>query len=220
VDTDVDPTYCGSCTDSCDEGQGCSAGSCVDLCEPGFINCGGECIDPDTDGEFCGASGTCSIDTNGEDCGGNSCVNGACVTQRYIGSLPSTTGRWNFGGTVGVAGAEQACRTTYNAPTATVCTYPNLLDAQANGELVNATDSAANPVDTWFVLDTAKNVQQQCTKTNGENQPWTYPTADLGERATYITLDAATGNVSAVIESAASVTEGCGAQRFVPCCLP
>ena len=221
VDTDVNPTFCGDCGTSCAEGQGCSAGGCVDLCDPGLVNCGGTCIDPQNNGDFCGASGTCSIDTQGEDCAENACSNGTCVAQRYLGSLPPTTGRWNYGGTLGVAGAEEQCRVTFAATTATVCSYANLLDAQAKNELVTPLDSAGAPVTSWYILDATQNIQRQCTKTDAENIPWTYETADLGEGSRIAEVSTA-GAVGAVIDNPSPDLTylGCRGLRNVPCCLP
>ena len=221
VDTDVNPTFCGACDNSCEEGQGCSAGSCVDLCDPGEVNCGGVCIDPQTNGNFCGASGTCSIDTDGEDCGTNACSNGACVAQRYLISLPPTTGRWNYGGALGVAGAEAQCRADSGNATAVVCSYTQLLQAQANNELVNPVDTAGNPVTSWYILDPNENVQRQCTKTDVANPlPWTYETADLGQGSKFAEVNAA-GAVGAIIDApSVQPNTGCRGERNVPCCIP
>ncbi len=226
MDTDVDPTFCGTCENSCAEGQGCSAGSCVDLCDPGFVNCGGVCIDPLTDGNFCGASGTCTVDTQGEACGTNSCINGACASQRYLGSLPETTGRWNFGGALGVAGAELQCRNSFQnglplaQQTAVVCSYAQLLDAQAKGELATPLDSAGAPVTSWYILDAAQNIQRQCTKTDVANPiPWSYETADLGQgsRFAVVNID---GAVGAEVDAPSAGADGCRTLRNVPCCIP
>ncbi len=221
VDTEVSPTYCGSCENSCDEGQGCSAGSCVDLCDPGLVNCGGECIDPQTNGNFCGASGTCSTDTQGADCGGEACSGGACITKRYLGSLPPTTGRWNYGGSLGVAGAETQCQQTFGAPTAVVCSYALLLDAQAKLELANPVDSAGAAVASWYILNPADNVQRQCTKTDVANPiPWTYETADLGQGSKFAAVNTA-GAVGSVTDAPSPApSTGCRGLRNVPCCLP
>jgi hypothetical protein len=221
VDTDTNPTHCGECGASCDQGQGCSNGECVDVCDAGEVLCGGDCIDPNTDRQYCGASGTCEGQNIGENCGENSCSAGQCVSQRYLGSLALTTGRWNFGSTVGVAGAEEACRTLYSAPTAKICSYQELLSAQANGELVGATDNNNNPVASWFIVDAAQNgLARQCTKVDQENLPWTYETADLGQGAKYVTLDSGTGTVSAVLDAPSAGADGCRTQRNVPCCVP
>ena len=219
VDTAVDPTYCGSCDNSCAEGEGCSAGSCVALCDSGLVNCGGQCIDPLANGNFCGASGTCSTDTQGADCGGDACSGGVCISQRYLGSLPPTTGRWNYGGSLGLAGAETQCRQNFGVPTAVVCTYPLLLDAQSKNELVNPVDTAANPVLSWYVLSIADNVQRQCTKTDEPNPiPWTYQTADLGQGSRFAEVNTA-GAVGSLIDEPSTNT-GCRGLRNVACCLP
>lgn len=227
VDTDVSPEFCGSCDNACDVGQGCSAGACVDLCDPGLVNCGGECIDPLTNGDFCGASGFCSGDSAGTDCGDDPCSGGVCVANRYIGSLPASSGRWEYGGTVGVAGAVEACRTTYATPTATVCTFNQLLEAQNNptgSELVGATDNNGEPVTEWHILDANQdNLARQCINTDvangGENVPWSYETAHLGQGSRFASLSAVAGTVSQVQDAAPSLDNACGASRFVPCCV-
>lgn len=224
VDTDISPDFCGSCDNSCAEGQGCSAGSCVDVCDPGQLNCGGECIDPTTNADFCGASGTCTGANAGTDCGDNQCSAGACTTQRYIGSLVPSTGLWNYGGTIGVPGAETACQTLYNEPAAKVCNFAELLDAQTNGELVNATDSDNNPVTEWWILDPTQNVARQCTNTDvasgGANVPWSYQTAHIGQGAKFVSLTAGSGSVSQVVDIPSTSGDACDVARNVPCCLP
>ncbi len=198
VDTDISPDFCGSCDNSCAEGQGCSAGSCVDVCDAGQLNCGGECIDPTTNADFCGASGTCTGANAGTD--------------------------WNYGGTIGVPGAETACQTLYSEPAAKVCNFAELLDAQTNGELVNATDSDNNPVTEWWILDPTQNVARQCTNTDvangGANVPWSYQTAHIGQGAKFVSLTAGSGSVSQVVDIPSTSGDACDVARNVPCCLP
>ncbi len=224
VDTDISPDYCGSCENSCGEGQGCSAGECVDFCEAGELNCGGTCIDPLTDADFCGASGTCTGTNAGIDSGDDQCSVGACLTQRYLGSLTPTTGLWNYGGTIGVPGAVTACQTLFSEPTAKVCSHTELVEAQNNGELVNALDSDGAPVAQWWVLDANENVARQCTNTDvgagGANVPWSYQTAHIGQGAKFITLSASAGTVSGVIDATPASDTACNVTRNVPCCLP
>ncbi len=225
VDTSVNPTFCGSCDNTCAEGQGCSAGDCVDLCDPGMVNCGGTCIDPLNNGDFCGASGTCdmSAGTQGEDCGTNACSNGTCISQRYLGSLPPTTGRWNYGGTLGIAGAELQCQTTFGNTAATVCSYNHLLDAQAKNELVDPKDSAGAAVASWYLLDVSAtaNIQRQCTKTDVANPiPWTYETADLGQGSHFAVVNTAGALGAMVDEPSPAPATGCRGIRNVACCLP
>lgn len=224
VDTDVSPDYCGSCDNTCSEGQGCSAGSCTDLCEIGLVNCGGECIDPDTNADFCGAAGTCSGVNAGTDCGDDQCSTGTCVSQRYLGSLEGTTGLWNYGGTIGLPGAITACQTLYNEPTADVCSFADLLDAQANGELVDATDNNAVAVTEWWILDATQNVARQCTNTDvaagGANVPWSYQTAHIGQGTRFVSLTAGSGAVSQVVDAPSTGGNACDVARNVPCCLP
>lgn len=222
VDTDISPDFCGSCDNSCEAGQGCAAGACVDVCDPGQLNCGGECIDPNTDADFCGASGTCTGTNAGEDCGDNQCSAGTCTSQRYIGSLTPSTGMWNYGGTIGVPGAVAACQTLYSEPSAIVCGFDHLLDAQNKGELANAVDSDNNPVTEWWILDATQNIARQCTNTDvgngGANVPWSYQTAHIGQGARFVSVSS--GSVSQVVDIPSTSGSACDVARNVPCCLP
>lgn len=220
VDMDVDPNHCGTCGNTCGDGQSCSSGSCVDLCEEGQLNCGGQCVDPDTNADFCGASGTCTGANIGEDCGENQCSAGVCTSQRYLGSLVPSTGRWNYGGELGVTGAVTACQTLLAEPTAQVCSFAQLLEAQAQGELVDAADTAGNPVTEWWVLDTTQNIARQCTNTDAESIPWSYETAHIGQGARFATLTAGSGSVSQEVDAPPAGGQACAIERNVPCCLP
>lgn len=224
VDTDIDPNHCGTCGNTCGDGQSCSSGSCVDLCEEGQLNCGGQCIDPETNADFCGASGTCTGENVGEDCGDDQCSEGACISEVYLGSLVPTTGLWNYGGTIGVAGAVTACQTLLAEPTAQVCSFAQLLEAQGQGELVNAVDTNGDPVSQWWILDPTQNGARQCINTDvaggGANIPWSYQTAHIGQGAKFVNLTAASGSVSQVEDAAPDIANGCGASRNVACCLP
>ena len=224
VDVDVDPNHCGTCGNTCAEGQSCSSGSCVDLCDEGQLNCGGLCIDPETNADFCGASGTCTGADVGEDCGENQCSAGVCTSQRYLGSLVPTTGLWNYGGTIGVDGAIAACQELLSEPTAQVCSFAQLLEAQAQGELIDAVDTAGAAVSQWWILDETENAARQCTNTDvlngGADVPWSYQTAHIGQGAKFANLTAASGSVSQVEDATPASGLACALERNVPCCLP
>lgn len=234
VDTDINPNFCGSCTNTCDTGQGCSAGACVDACPSGELLCGEDaidgagsrsCVNPQTSSEYCGATASCKGIEAGELCDLDSaCVSGVCTpttTVRYVGSLPGATGKWSYGTQPGVAGAVEACQSLFAAPTARVCSYSDLLVAQNQGELVNPVDSNGAIVTSWFSLDPNSNAAQlQCTDPALANLPWSYETAHLGEGAQFLTVSSA-GTISQVVnEPANALTPGCMQVRNVACCLP
>ncbi len=220
VDTDIDPSFCGSCTNTCDTGQACAQGACVDRCDLGQVLCDNTCIDPQTDANFCGAAGTCAGGDSGTDCGGTTCSGGICAPAvRYLGTLPGPTkGLWNYGTTVGVVGAEEACKTLFSSPTAKVCTPSDLLTAMAQDELVTAVDTAGTPVTSWFALDTAANGALQCSDPRTGSIPWSYQTQDQLQGSKYLTVNPV-GNISGVI-SQSDTDRGCAQDRWVACCNP
>ena len=232
VDTDINPNYCGSCDNTCDTGQGCSDGACVDACAGGEVLCGDDaidgsgsrsCINPATNSDYCGATGTCTGAGAGESCAQDSmCMSGVCTaitTIKYIGSLPVSTGLWEYNQTPGVAGAVAACRTLFASPTAQVCTHADLLVAQAQGELVNPVDSDGTPVVSWFSLDPNSNVAKlQCIDDAMGNLPWTYETAHKLEGAQFIGVNT-TGSISEVVDQPYTAA-GCSQLRNVACCNP
>ncbi len=234
VDTDINPNYCGSCNNTCDTGQGCSDGACVDACAGGEVLCGDDaidgsgsrsCVNPQTNSEYCGATGTCTGAGAGESCAQDSmCVSGVCTaitTVKYIGSLPVTTGLWEYNQVRGVPGAEAACRTLFAAPAATICTQADLLVAQSQGELANPVDSGGAPVESWFSVNPASNLLQlQCIDPllSNTNLSWTYETAHLGEGAQYVSVSTL-GAISQVVNQPA-LAQGCSQLRNVACCNP
>ncbi len=220
VDTDIDPSFCGSCTNTCDTGQACAQGACVDRCDAGQVLCDDTCIDPQTDVNFCGAAGTCAGGDSGTDCGGTTCSGGICAPAvRYLGTLPGPTkGLWNYGTTLGVVGAEEACKTLFSSPTAKVCTPSDLLTAQSQGELATAVDTAGTTVTSWFALDTTANGALQCSDPRTGSIPWSYQTQDQQQGSKYLTVNPV-GNISAVI-SQPDTGAGCAQDRWVACCNP
>lgn len=224
VDTDISPSFCGSCETTCDTGQACASGACVDRCDEGQVLCDDTCIDPLTDVNFCGATGTCSGADVGAQCGATTCSGGVCAAAiRYVGTLPGpTTGLWNYGATQGVVGADEACKTIFASPTAKVCTPSDLITAMGQQELTNAVDSAGTPVTSWFAVDPNANGQAlQCSDPRTGSIPWTYQTLDQGQGSKYLTVNAG-GNISAVINEPVvpGVSGGCQQSRWVACCNP
>jgi len=217
VDTDIDPSFCGNCATSCDTGQGCSDGACADRCAAGEVLCNDNCIVPQTNADFCGAAGTCSGGDSGADCGDETCSDGVCTAAaRYLGSLTPSLGRWSYGASLGVAGAEEACRTTFSAPAAIICSPSDLSAAAGQGELANPMDSAGTPVTSWFALDPTANASLQCANPDEASVPWTYETQHRKQGARYLTVNAA-GILSQVQDQ---LIAGCEASRWVACCNP
>ena len=71
VDTDVEPTSCGACGNTCADDEVCSAGACRRSCDPGLTLCGGLCLDLSDDPNNCGSCGNV--------CASGICIDGACA---------------------------------------------------------------------------------------------------------------------------------------------
>jgi hypothetical protein len=222
VDQATDTNNCGGCgvDDSshvCTPDQMCNAGTCG--CGPNDIVCNGTCTNPNTSQSFCGASGACDGANVGTECTDQeACVNGTCTSKLiYRGSLPATTGRWQFQATLGVDGANMDCDMHW--PGTEVCTYEKLLSASMKtpAETINATDYNGVAVTSWWMHDPAGTGEGRCTS-NADMEPWTYATQDQGHVGNSVTLaDAATGEISA-LDTPTPGTPSCNQLRSVPCC--
>lgn len=80
VETRLNPDHCGSCGNSCADGEVCNSGQCVadgdgegEGCPYGTEACDGACVDLDTNDNHCGECGNSCGD--GEGCGYGRCVN-------------------------------------------------------------------------------------------------------------------------------------------------
>ncbi|RLB60812.1 MAG: hypothetical protein DRI90_12800, partial [Deltaproteobacteria bacterium] len=74
VDTDWDPTNCGSCDNACDPGEVCSEGVCSLNCGGGTIQCGDLCVDTANNPEHCGeCDHACGV--------GELCSAGICLSE-------------------------------------------------------------------------------------------------------------------------------------------
>ena len=74
VDTDADPSHCGSCDTSCGDGEVCADGDCAVSCPSGYLLCDGGCHDPETSTDHCGECGP--------SCGaGEVCDEGSCASS-------------------------------------------------------------------------------------------------------------------------------------------
>ncbi|MFK7986308.1 MAG: MXAN_6577-like cysteine-rich protein [Sandaracinaceae bacterium] len=122
VDVDVDPSNCGACGASCEDGEVCSAGACADGCGAGTVECEGACADTDVDPSNCGGCGmACAI--------GSACVDGACAIACSAGLTdcsgacvdtdldPSNCGACGMGCPDGEVCSAGACATSCGAGT-------------------------------------------------------------------------------------------------------
>jgi hypothetical protein len=234
TDTSTDVGNCGACGSACTSDQICTAGACG--CATGDLVCSGVCTNPLNDSNHCGASGDCET-TPGVKCGTDEgCLNGTCAsTLIYRGSLPASTGVWNYGGTPGIAGADTACAAQW--PGTAHCSYTQLQSAAAKNpsELINAADYSGSAVVTtgsastsqygdFWIDDPTADGRTRCnfSQTGGPNIPWSYGTSHLGNVGRYVTLTADTGQITAVqtgnIVTTNSGTGLCSESRFVACC--
>lgn len=219
VDVRNDPENCMTCGTTCSAAmeQSCNSGVCG--CTATEITCGGVCTDPQTDRENCGAVDDCLGANAGEACAaGATCIGGQCLFATiYRGSLPAKTGRWDYTGVFGIDGANADCAAHF--PGSAICPIEKMMLAQAKGELVNAVDYNNAPVGAWWIDDPAAPGNQRCQNNRvdppGENIPWTYETADLGNVGKFVTLTPAAGTIGPLtIEGLPSCTNS----RNVACC--
>ncbi|MCX5744281.1 MAG: hypothetical protein NT062_17465 [Proteobacteria bacterium] len=217
TDTTSDPTNCGTCGTTCSASQTCNNGTCG--CPTGDLVCGGLCTDPATDEQHCGATSDCLGNNAGTICSANqACSGGACVsTLFYRGSLPASTGRWTYGGVLGLDGANADCNLHFAG--SQVCSADKLALAQAKNELINATDYNNVAVTDWWIDDPTATPDARCNFVSQENLPWTYQTAHLGHYSKFVSLTPATGVITPVQTGNIAASTGlCSQTRFVACC--
>jgi len=130
------------------------------------------------------------------------------------GALTSTIGRFNYNLTLGLPGADSACNT--NFPGTHACTYPELLAAEAAGDLAGLQDIASNTVTTFWAIDSSHNPQLQCIDdvVGGSFLNWEYATAHTGTFGERVALNNPAGTLGP-LQAPAS----CGGSNWVGCCL-
>lgn len=219
TDVATDEGNCGGCafsdpTRACAADETCLDGTCG--CTATQVTCEGVCTDPQTSNQHCGASGDCMGTNAGTMCAANEgCVGGACVSRLiYRGSLKATTGRWTYQGMLGLNGANAECAMRW--PGSQICTYDKLMMAatRAVPETTNATDHDGAAVTTWWIDDPTATGNERC-QSDQDAIPWSYGTADQGHVGKYVTLNRATGAISALVTGA---VPSCNTTRHVPCC--
>jgi hypothetical protein len=129
----------------------------------------------------------------------------------FKGTLPRTSGNWNYMLNPGQPGGEALCNATFAGTH--VCTIANLQAAQGLGELVGASDNAGAVIRFWKVDPLETNLRQ-CINDTGTLR-WQYGTAHTLSKGIYVNFTSGTGTIGAE-----SGLVGCpGTQASVGCCL-
>jgi hypothetical protein len=123
------------------------------------------------------------------------------------GALSKTTGRFNFNLQIGLSGADAECAVEFAGTHA--CTFADLLEAEAAGDLDGLEDNHAKPVASFWAIDSAHANGVQCH----QDLPWDYQTAHTGVKGEIATLDNASGDLGA------ATAELCSHQHWIGCCL-
>jgi hypothetical protein len=130
----------------------------------------------------------------------------------YVGSLTPTSGRWSYGGVIGVDGANAMCST--NWPGSKACTYDQLQMAETKGELVGAKDTAQGTVKAFWTLDPTRPDKMQCGNSTQTSIPWSYQTAHTGDQGAFVNLGV-DGKLSTQ-----TIGLNCSSSKNVACCNP
>jgi hypothetical protein len=111
---------------------------------------------------------------------------------------------------VGVPGADRACNAAYAGSAA--CSYADLIRSSGLGQLDDPRDTANAAVTSWWANDINADIEQQCSHDNLNEAPWTYQTADQGDRGLYV-------NVADGALSDPQVATCNGGSHWVACCF-
>jgi hypothetical protein len=132
------------------------------------------------------------------------------------GALTATPGRFNYNLTLGVPGADSACAANFGAGIH-ACTYPELLAAEAAGELVGLKDIAANTVTSFWAIDGSQPPLQQCNDDSlgGSGLNWEYGTAHTASRGQKVALTNPTGVLGPLLSGLQCNLSG---NSWVGCC--
>ncbi len=136
-----------------------------------------------------------------------------------LGALTATNGRFNYNLMLGLPAVNAACNT--NFPGTHACTYPELLIAEALGELVGLMDTASMTVTSFWVIDSSHNPQLQCIDdvVSGSFLNWEYATAHTGTHAEKVNLNNPAGTLGAVFGGPGPGGANCIGSSWVGCCL-
>ena len=109
------------------------------------------------------------------------------------GALTATVGRFNYNLTLGLPGANSACNSSF--PGTHACTYQELQNAEAAGDLDGLTDTAAMTVTSFWAIDPTAAALQQCIDdaAGGSSLNWEYGTAHTPSRGQKVPLNNVTG---------------------------
>jgi len=141
----------------------------------------------------------CSTDGT---CAGPTTTTGAPTTttttpprSRVIlkGALTSTVGRFNYNAMLGIPGANAACGTNFAGTHA--CTYQELQNAAAAGDLTGLKDTGNNTVTSFWAIDPSAPALQQCIDDVNSQLNWEYATAHTMSRGEKVNLDNAAGTL-------------------------
>jgi len=120
-----------------------------------------------------------------------------------VGSLVATPGRFNYNATVGLAGANAACNTSF--PGSHACTLAGLTNTPASS-LIGLKDTSNATVTSFWAIDPAADpVTAQCFDDVGfdpNTQPghnWEYGTAHTMSRGQKVPLDNTTGVIGGLV---------------------
>jgi hypothetical protein len=123
------------------------------------------------------------------------------------GALPRTTGRFNYNLVVGLSGADAACDDNFHGTHS--CTFAELLQAEAAGDLIGIEDTNGFTVRSFWAIDNSRPDTAQCHSVIA----WDYATAHTGHFAEVADLDNDSGDLGAVDAGI------CAQMHWVGCCL-
>jgi hypothetical protein len=131
------------------------------------------------------------------------------------GALNPTPGRFNYNATLGLPGANAACNTHFSGTHA--CSYAELQNAEAAGDLVGLKDINNNTVTSFWAIDNAAAPLQQCQDDafGGSFQNWEYGTAHTASRGSKVGLTNGTGTLGSLTTNLQCNLSG---SSWVGCC--
>jgi hypothetical protein len=129
------------------------------------------------------------------------------------GALTATPGRFNYNLTLGLPGANAACNS--NFPSTHACSYADLQNAEAAGDLVGLTDIGMNPVTGFWAIDGSQPPLSQCQDDVSSFLNWEYGTAHTASRGNWVALNNGTGTLGTL-----QTGQQCNfTSKWVGCCL-